>query len=443
MGGQRVTFVINEHGRDIDRTPPTKEQAEANRTMARQAIKVNEARSQQVTALFEGMDAPKVKHATIGEGVAATMSHASQTHGQGVAPGEIKDMPEALAIAENPDWWQILGDRDIGQPVTDYFTKGYRWQPGEFNADHKKLGRASDVANANAMTALETGMVTLRGLVTEVQQFSGTETWPVAANWRIQLDGRKWLYVDNVSFAGGLGAPKKHPQFSESLEQQLLATNRMTYAQQALIPPAPEGGTILVIGDSGTAGWAAQEAVRAGRKAIIVARNPSLPGVPPHVRKDLTEHGVEVVTGEVDTAALEGNKVVLTMKGAVRGQSPVKVHGDAVSMAIGQQQVLPRGFEDLHFRPVERSFNGKPRIVALESYDPKTNLGTGVVVEGAQMTTRAFKEGPKPFVKDREKFVEALSKQANDPDVPEGSRGVEPSIHQSGVNIPLANEKQK
>jgi hypothetical protein len=49
-----------------------------------------------------------------------------------------------------------------------------------------------------------------------------------------------------------------------------------------LIPTVPKGGTVIVIGDSGTAGSAAQEAFRTGRKAIIVARDSSLAGIPAH-----------------------------------------------------------------------------------------------------------------------------------------------------------------
>jgi hypothetical protein len=57
------------------------------------------------------------------------------------------------------------------------------------------------------------------------------------------------------------------------------------------------------------------------------------------------------------------------------------------------------------------------------------------------MTTRPFKEGPTPVVDDRADFKAALKRQASDDDVPEFSRGVEPSIHQSARNIPLGNER--
>jgi hypothetical protein len=39
--------------------------------------------------------------------------------------------------------------------VTDYGSSGRRWQLGAFNADHRSRARASDVAYANAMTALK------------------------------------------------------------------------------------------------------------------------------------------------------------------------------------------------------------------------------------------------------------------------------------------------
>ena len=97
--------------------------------------------------------------------------------------------------------------------------------------------------------------------------------------------------------------------------------------------------------------------------------------------------------------------------------------------------------EDMHFRMMKRVVNGKERVVGLEAFDPETNVPTGLIVQGAEMTARPFKFGPKPFVEDRDAFAAALARQAGDEDVPEFSRGVEPSIHQSAVNVPASNER--
>jgi len=222
-------------------------------------------------------------------------------------------MPEAIAISDNPDWWQILGDRDIGQPVGEWRSRGYRWQPGAFNSDHQNLGRASDVAYANAMTALESGMVSVRGRVTAVEGHTGTEAWPVSAKWRVQIDDGKWIYADTISLTGGLGKPRKLDSIANDtqLEKTLETSGRMVYAQQTLVPNVPKGATVVVVGDSGTAGWAAQEALRTGRNAIIVARDTSLFGVPPHVKQDLESHGVRIIAGEVKTTSIDGGKIVV------------------------------------------------------------------------------------------------------------------------------------
>jgi len=424
----------------VRRLPPTPEQAEARRAAARAAIALEEQRSAELGALIARIEHPKVKHVTVGSGVAATLSHATQRAGQGAAPGPVRDLPEAIAISESPDWWRILGDRDIGQPVTHYESVGYRHQPGDFNPDHTGRARASDVAYANAMTALDSGMVTLKGRVTAIERLSGEEQWPVRTAWRLQVDDEKWIYADLVAYAGGLGSPTKHNAFvrAPELERQLRSTGRLTDAQQQLVPTVGEGETVLIIGGGGTAGWAAQEAVRNGRKATIITRDPSLGGVPPHVRRELDSHGVHVLEGQVIRAESGGSGVVL---GVLRkDKSSFEVSGAGVSLAIGQTPNLPRGLEERVFRMKRRQLNGKERVVALEAIDQITNEPTGLTIHGAAMATPAFKQGPKPYVQDRDEFVAALDRQANDLDVPEDSRGVEPSIHQSAINVPLSNE---
>lgn len=439
LGGRRVSFVERDRDAQTSGRAPTAEEAEHNRAIARRAIEINARRSQQITTTVMNIEAPKVRHITVGEGVAGTLSHASQTNGSGAMPGPVTALPEAIAISDGPDWWQNLGDRDIGQPVGEWNSAGFRRQPGEFNHDHKNLGRASDVAYATAMTALESGMVTVRGRITAVEEFTGKDAWPVSARWRVLVDDKKWVYSETIAFAGGLGRPNKHPAFKRDLEQQLRETGRMTDAQTQLMPPIPEGGTLLVIGGGGTAGWAAQEAVRTGRRAIVITLDASLRGVPPHVRKELDAHHVQIIEGIVNVATYDGTRVVLTINAG--SDHPLNVSGDGVSLAVGQMTQLPRGMENQHFRMQKKTINGKERVVGLEAYDPSTDQPTGLVIHGAAMTTPPFKKGPKPFVKDRDAFVAALAEQARDPSVPEYSRGVEPSIYQSTVNIPLSNEK--
>jgi hypothetical protein len=440
MGGQRVTFI------EVDRAPgpdhvPSPAEEEMHRAMAREAIRVNEERSKQATNLLETLETPWVKHITFGEGVAGTLSHSTQTRGTGARPGPVTSLPEAIAISDDADWWQLLGDRGIGQPVTEWKSSGYRWQPGAFNHDHKNVGRASDIAFANAMTALETGMIAVRGRVTAVEKHEPGKAWPVEASWRVLINDRKWVYADTLAFGGGLGQPKRHVAFRADLEHQLRSTGRMMDAQRRLLPQLPEAGTLLIIGGGGTAGWAAQEAVRTGRKAVIITLDTSLSGIPPHVRKELDAHRVQIIAGNVDAATLDGSRVVLSINSD--SDNPLHITGDGVSLAIGQDADLPRGFEDQHFRMQTKMINGKKRVVGLEAYDPRTDKPTGLLIQGAAMTTPPFKKGPKPEVKDRDAFVAALHEQATDPSVPEYSRGVEPSIHQSSINVPLSNEESQ
>jgi hypothetical protein len=284
-------------------------------------------------------------------------------------------------------------------------------------------------------------MATARGRVTAVEEFSGSDTWPVKAKWRVKIDDRKWVYADTVAFAGGLGTPNRLGAISDALEGVLKQGGRITYAQQTLIPPVPGGATIIVIGDSGTAGWAAQEAVRTGHKAIIVARSEGMPNMPPHLRRYISEHSIPVVQGDVKTASLDAGQIALGLSPVGSAAVSHSINGDGISIAIGQATVLPKGMDDLHFRMLKRVDNGKERVVGLEAYDPETGQATGLVVQGAAMTTRPFKEGPTPVVDDRADFKAALKRQASDDDVPEFSRGVEPSIHQSARNIPLGNER--
>lgn len=286
-------------------------------------------------------------------------------------------------------------------------------------------------------------MVSVRGRVTAVEEFKpGGEPWPVAAKWRVKLDDAKWVYSDSVAFAGGLGVPRKLGAVSDGLEKVLQQGGKITYAQQQLIPSVPEGATVVVVGDSGTAGWAAQEAVRTGRKAVVIARNGSLSSMPPHLRKYIAEHAIPVVTGEVQTAALENGRLAIGVSPLGSDIVDRTVIGDGLSVAIGQVAAAPAGMESLRFRMMKRVEKGKERVVALEAYDPATGQSTGLVVQGAAMTTRLFKEGPL-LVDDRDEFVKALAQQANDPDVPYYSKGVEPSIHQSARNIPLSNERPR
>jgi len=140
---------------------------------------------------------------------------------------------------------------------------------------------------------------------------------------------------------------------------------------------------------------------------------------------------------------MEGDSLVLGIADSPGAAPKQTVRGWGASIAIGQVPTTPQGFEQLSFRMMRRTVNGKTRVVGLEAFDPATNVATGLVVQGAAMTIAPFKKGPKPFVEDRETFAAAVAQQANDDDVPELSRGVEPSIHQSAINIPLANETSK
>lgn len=431
VGGRETKFVEIAHRSRSDNRPPSPAEAEANRAIAAQARKINAQRSQKMTELVYAAEHPKFRHITVGEGVAASLSHSSQHHGPGVKPGALTELPESIAISDHPDWWGILGDREIGQPVTDWSSSAYRWQPGAFNADHQNLGRASDVANANAITALESGMAVVRGRVTEIEQFKAGTHWPVDAKWRAKIDDKKWVYADSIDESGGLGVPNKVDSLN-SVEAAMKAAGRFVYAQEKLIPNVSAGGTIVIFGDSGTAGWAVQDAIAAGCNAILIVNDFTMPKMPDRLREFVAKHKVRIVH-QNDTKRFEWSNQKLSF---MIGNDSYVV--DGVSVAAGQTTVMPKGMDELRFRMVTVSADdGQSRVVALESFDESSGRATGLTVQGAAMTARPFRQGA--LVQDVADYNRRLAAQAAATDVPIDSRGVEPSIHQSARNIPLSN----
>jgi hypothetical protein len=287
---------------------------------------------------------------------------------------------------------------------------------------------------ANAMTALEAGMVVVRGRVTEVEAFKDGATWPVAAKWRLKLDGKKWVFADTVAYGGGLGVPREVAGL-DAVEPAMRQAGRLVYAQDKLIPSLPAGGTVVIFGDSGTAGWAAQDAIAAGYKVKLVVGDPAMPKMPSRLRDFISKHDVHVLPLEDITAATWSGDQLSFKIGAD------KILADGVSVAAGQTTVLPKGMDEMHFRMVpESSGTGDRRVVALETFDPDTGVSTGLVVQGAAMTAQPFKQGT--LVKDVAEYRRLLARQANADDVPQDSRGVEPSIYQSARKIPSSNQSK-
>ena len=431
----------------IHERPPTAEEAEGLRARARAAIAFNRRRSEELAALLERGTGPvRTRHLTIGAGTAATLAHASLPSGlgRGVMPGETLDrVPDSFAIARAPDWLQQLGDREFGQPVTHHRSSAYRHQPGDFNPDHASKGRASDIAHANALTAHDTGMVVYPGTVTHAEPRAPGPGWeaPELA-WRVKVDRLdRWIYAETIDLAAGLGAPRAHPAFDDALRAQLGA--RIVDAQNHLDPPIARG-TLAVVGDSGTALFAAENALDAGLQVILIARDGNLGqirSINPTTVAAVLARGARVVPGEVTSAsAASAGAILLTVSGSAH---PLPV--DAVSLAIGQQASLPAGLEretlraqNIEVRPIRRTVDGQDRVVGLEAVDRETGKPLGLRLQGAVITTDPAKE----LVADKYEraFARDLHKQATDANVPDLSRGVEPAIYQSAINIPLTNE---
>lgn len=370
--------------RDDPSRPPTPEEAAALNAQAERVIAQQEARSEEVAALMSGVEHPYVRQVTVGAGLAGILSHGTtpwKRARHGIAGEPLHTVPESLVISEDFDWWTVLEAWPIGQSVTDYHSPARTHQAGDFNPDHAGKARASDLANSNAMTAYANAMPVYKRRVTEVEMFDGSTEWPVKTTWRLKA-GDQWVYTDHVNWAGGLGVPRKHRAFGEDLENQLRAAGKLTDAQDPKRPLVPDisGGTIAVIGGGPTAGWAAVKAAQNGNRARLIMRpSDSVESLPPELQASLTDHGVEVVTGDVVQTSAADGRVRLELND---GNT---LHVDGVSLAIGQTFAPPEGFDKLVFRPKRREVNGQQLIVAWEAFDPATGQATGMEVRGANM----------------------------------------------------------
>ena len=442
----KLTQPAHEPGRrQTTSAPPTRAQAEARGARARAIIARQKQRSAELEKLVDAEEHPYIAHITVGASTAATLNHATLAHINRPKPGQkLSHIPDAIAIASDYDWWQLIGDWPIGQPVGDYRSAGYRHQPGDFNPDHTGFAHASDVAYANATTAYDTGMYVYRGTVTEVQQRAKQGDWAVKdATWRVRVKG-KWLYTKHVDWAGGLGASRKHPVFQGGFAKKLIGAGKLVYAQDGFVTPGKSGGVVGVIGDSASAGWAAKKAALEGHEVVIIAPKPDMPRAPEHLRAELAKLGVTIYKGYVKAAELHNGRVVLSY-----GDKGATVTVDGVSMAIGQTPAYPKGFEKLRFRAIRRKdATGKERVVGLETFGgPEgSEHATGVRVLGAAMTNmpeRLPGRSPdeKANVEGFKKFKRDLNDQVYARSVPRYSHGIAPAIHNTAKDIPLANKE--
>lgn len=437
--------------------PPSAAQAAELRAAAEQARVRLAERDDQLTRLVMNSAEPVIADTVIiGSGQAGTLAHAALPSGGRAVPGvEITEVPRTFNVAEGGSTFAQHGDFQLGQGHGELASPSMTRQPGEFSTGHSGRASAADHVNALTMTALDTGMATVRARVEMVEVNPRDGSWPVEKPLRITLTGGKVVYATTVVGAMGLGPPRPAGLVGE---EAVRAAGKLVYAQESLTLPGG-GRRILVIGGGPSGMWAAEAAINAGAQRVLWSgRSSAGADVPADTRATLEGLGLtsEQISAfhtaynsrnragfdhigeriELTTATLE--RASVTADGQVRitsGSNVIEV--DGVVVAVGQRAGLPPGMDAMRFRLVTMQYHGAERLIALDAVDA-TGAPLGIRLTGAQIMNRGMASYIEGGPGEVQRYHDLVSAIANDPSTPSDSLGVPGSIYQSNINVPEA-----
>ena len=439
--------------------PPTEAQAAELRAAAKEAEAVLKARDDKVTKLvMESSDPVVADTVIIGSGQAGTLAHATVPgRGRAIPGAKLTEIPGTFNVAVEGSTFAKHGDFPLGQGHGELSSPAMTRQPGEFTADHSGRTASSDYVRSLTMTALDTGMATVRARVEAVEANPRDGSWPVERPLRITLTGGKHVYVNTLVGAMGLGPPRPAGFAGEAA---LKEAGKLVYAQESLALPGG-GGRILVIGGGASGMWACEAALKAGARSLLWSgRADPRAEVPPEARAALEKMGLtgdqisafhtaynsrnkagfEEVGGKIELTTATLEKATLTRDGKVRIESSGGViEVDGVVVSAGQVVGMPKGMEQMRFRIVTAQHNGVDRLIALDAIDAKGNL-LGIRLTGAQIMNRGMARFIEGGAAEVQRYQDLVTAVANDPTAPPDSRGVPGSAYQSNISVPAAME---
>ncbi len=443
-------------------TMPTAEEAAAARAAADEAEAICKRRDEQLTRLIQQHRGGYivVDEAILGAGQAGTLANAAMAAG-GAPPGvDITAIPARINIAPEGSMFGRHGDFPIGQTPGELAAPANGHQPGEFHSDHSKPINASDYVRSLTMTSYESGQVTYRATADNIEINPRDGTWPVDAACRITADGVTIYVKGRMVSAMGMGAGRSTLIKGEAA---LIAAKKLVFAQDSLSIPGAQKIVIIGAGPSGE--WAVERAISANVEVIWMGRidggNAGAQLCPPEVRAQMQSQGVpedkidffwkayNKRTAQLATKSAFDN--IGTGPGKVQLRSvdlgeatidPVtgKVHigdlvVDGVVAATGQVANLPPGLADVKFKLVVVNVDGRPRLVGLDPVDANGQVIPNMRLVGAQAINPAMVDHVLP---DQVAQFRALSEEASTIDVPELSKNVRGSIHQTNKSVPAA-----
>ncbi len=289
--------------------PVTPEQAYANNLEVAYGVAIQNTRNQQLVQLIDTAPTPETNRLILGGGFGGTSAYTTQapTSKSAVPGADVTRIPDTLVIS-GPEPWGArrdalraaggagappLGGGRVGQKLSEHSSKGLTRQPHEFNANADQLGRAGDVANALAMSGLESGMTTYPGYVAKIESNPGTGAWPSPKPLRAKLSsptrGEFYVYTDHIDIATGLGPARSLTNKPRNIINSAGATVGKRPAQ---IPPAehdalvadgrlvyydphyrnPRKGRVLIVGNGPTAMLNAAVALEVGAHVVVLGR---------------------------------------------------------------------------------------------------------------------------------------------------------------------------
>ena len=446
-------------------TEPTPDEAEAMRKAADEAEVLIKARDQQATdlALQHAGGYVVLDDVIIGAGQAGVVANSAMSGGAGeAAPGvDIKALPRRINIAPEGSMFSKHGDFPIGQTPDNHASPALSHQPGEFHSDHSKPVAAADLVRAYTMTALESGQVTVKMRVTNVEINPKDGTWPVDAAFRVSTDAGVTIYVKG-RVVGAMGLGGATSSYVKG-EKALIDAGKLVFAADTLVPPAGSK-KVLIIGNGPTGEWAVEKALAMGLEVVWQGRiNPKEP-CPPDIKAKMQAKGMnnEQIEGfwkafndrTTDLATKLGHKSAfdhlgkgpgkVEMRTVALDEATVQPDGsvklgdlsvDGVIAATGQNPNPFPGLADLHYKLVIVQVDGKPKLVGLDPVDASGKVIPGLRLVGAQALNPKMKA---MVVSDQQDQFSTLLTEGITDGVPALSKGVPGSIFHSNQTVPAA-----